>query len=89
MSSVICQIGSPVSCIAMIEACWLGESSLPWTMLVFEVFLLSMMVVLLLNDNNSPDEGYLAKLGNYLIVLKFTHRDCNIYLVSQGLRRRP
>ena len=45
-------------------------------MLVFEVFLLSMMVVLLLNDDDNPIEGYLAKLENYLIVLKLTHRDC-------------
>ena len=45
-------------------------------MLVFEVFLLSMMVVLLLNDNDVPNEGYPAKLENYPIVLKLTCRDC-------------
>jgi hypothetical protein len=76
LNSAIHRTGSPVSCIATIEACCLGESSLPQTMLVFEVFLLSMMVVLLLNDDDDPNEGYLAKLGNYPIVLKLTHRVC-------------
>lgn len=49
-------------------------------MLVFEVFLLSMMVVLLLNDDNDPNAGYPAKSGNYSIVLKLTHRSvpCNL-----------
>ncbi|SOV03251.1 related to Lipase 2 precursor [Ustilago sp. UG-2017a] len=69
---------SPVSCIATIEARWLGESSLPRTMLVFEVFLLSMMVVLLLNDDDDLNKGYPAKLGIYPIVLKLTHRVCTV-----------
>ncbi|SOV03422.1 uncharacterized protein UDID_18661 [Ustilago sp. UG-2017a] len=32
------------------------------------------MVVLLLNDDDDLNEGYPAKLGNYPIVLKLTHR---------------
>ena len=43
--------------------------------MAIEVFLLSMMVVLLLNDVDDPNEGYPAKLENYPIVLKLTHRD--------------